>query len=541
MIEISFQTIPRIQQDIDLLTAKMCAAYSGWANALTGELHDARYYERILIRVLIKLVPVVYTNAQSGIEAYAKQPDTVLDGQLHQCVGLRQSDFLDRIMQSDEYHACLRGMISLRREGRPLPRIPSGASPDAQPATALATGTVGAFGQKLRRLGCRTLLYKVPVTRSDQLRLALRSFGMVNNWYHPDIEFSVPGADPTLRATLRDYFAAVPTETLPSHLRDTARVMLDLLAYLLPVENVEHLAAYMGWARTEADRFRPGTLVTGYGFFDIGAFPFYAAECGARGTRLIGWQHGGTYGELATPGRLERWERRITDRYLTWGWSDGDPKLIATACPRQHLYLRKHKAREVPTKVLWVSTSDSRFNHFIDHTPVGNRLKDYFQHQDAILARLSPDIIARLVIRSGQKDFGWGLKDMWSRRLDTPTFSREGSHILDEADRCGLVLIDYPGSTTFLECLAAGIPFICVFDPAVYEIRANQAAAFHALEKAGILHTTPETAAFEIAEAVDDLEAWQAKPARRKALSIMCALVMRRDPDYLRNWYRHIA
>ena len=534
--EVTLATLPRIQDDIDRLTAAACRAFAGWGNAEAGTSHDPAYFERVLIRTLIKLVPVLYWELETRDAETAELAGPDLETALCDCLGVDFPTFANKIMRSDSYHAVLRGLVAARMAQRPLPPFPSALS-GAQDATA-ASPTVR---QRLSAVGCRTLLYKVPLLRRDQLRLALRSFGRVNHWFRPHAEIDAPAVDPALRTALRDHFAKASVDDLPARLQNRARVVFALLAYLLPVETVEALTAHMAWARDMADLCQPKTLVTGYGLLDAGAFPFYAAECAARGTRLVGWQHGGTYGELATPGRAERWERRITDRFVTWGWEDGDPKLFAAPCPRQPLFRRARKPREAPASLLWVSTADSRFNHFIDHTPVGERLHGYFRHQDAILAQLPSDIAARLVLRPNRNDFGWGLKEMWARRLDTPVFSPEGSQILDEADRCGLVLIDYPGSTAFLECLAAGIPFIAIFDPGVYQIRPSQAAAFRGLEQAGVVHTSPETAAGEIARALDDPEAWQIQPARRKALEDMRALAMRRDPGYIRTWLRLIT
>lgn len=536
-IAVSLDTLPGIQDDIDRLTALACRAYGGWADAATGTAQAPEYHERTLIRPLIKLIPALYWELEIRDTADDRVPEgAALAARLPECLGLDVVAFGRQVMTSDTYHAALRGLVAARVAGRPLPGFEAG-----RVGTAPARATAATAGARLRAVGCRTLLYKVPLTRGDQLRLALRSFGRVNAWFHPEGPQGTPAVSPDLRSQLRDQLAASPVTGVRDGLQSTARVILDLLAYLLPVDHVEALAENTAWARETADRCQPRRIVTGYGFFDAGAFPFYAAECAARGTELVGWQHGGTYGELATPGRQERWERRITDRFLTWGWSDGDPKAVATACPRQHLFRRPRKPRDGAARLLWVSTADSRFTHFIDHTPVGERLEGYWRHQEAILAALPETVTERLVLRPNRNDFGWGLKDMWARRLDAPVFSPAGSDILDEADRCGLVLIDYPGATTFLECLAAGIPFLCVVDPAVYEIGPSQRDAFRALEEAGVVHSAPESAAEEIARALADPEAWAADPVRQRALARIRALAMRRDPGYIRDWLRLIA
>lgn len=84
---------------------------------------------------------------------------------------------------------------------------------------------------------------------------------------------------------------------------------------------------------------------------------------------------------------------------------------------------------------------------------------------------------------------------MWQRRLDRPVFPPPaGRDILEEADRHGMVLIDPPGTTTFRECLAAGIAFLFLFDPAVCAIRTCQREAFRALEAASMVHIAPDPA-----------------------------------------------
>lgn len=512
-----------LQDEVDRLTEFTAGAYSVWAGDQIGVARDAVYYQRILIPVLIKLIPVIYHKVETVKQSAANVDLTAL-------VGRDTAGFLRGVMEEGPWHEAVRSLVICSMSGEPMPEFAGSGMGD--PCVVPAVN----WKDRVKALGCQILLYNVPLYRADLVKLALADYGRTNHWFSPDIPSLKVTQDPDMRCDLHGHLVEYDLSSLPGALREKGRVILDILPYVLPVDYVELLRHCREWAHGMADICTPKALVAGYSFLQGGGRVFYAAEVAARGALTIGWQHGGNYGETLTPGRCERWERRLNDRFITWGWDDGDAKLRPAPDPRQRLHKRKRLPRKGKSRLLWVTTTDSRYTHFFDHSPVGDRLKGYFSHQDRLAQAMPDKMRANVTLRLNKRNFCWDMKGRLMAQLSGAEISSPLRTLLAEGDMCGMVLIDYPGSTAFLECLAAGLPFVGVFDPEVYGIRDCQRAAFEQLEANGVIHKRYDTAVEEITRALVDPEAWMSVSSRKAALTEIRDIVMRRDPGYVTIW-----
>ncbi len=523
--EIRWEDISQIQQEIDQLTSLAAHAWGTWVEKRTGDTRSRRYYETLIISVLIKLVPSIYYHYAVAVDKPPARDPLGFAGQSSQT-------FFENMHNNDVYHATIDGLLST---------LPAYENPGCETGSPPGlSATVPTCIPSIPK--CDILLYKAPILRRDALKLSL--FDLKKTQTLNDLHYNIPDeyVDHGLRQSLYTHLTGFDFPDLPPNLSGSARAILDILAFLLPFEFVELVEDIIKWGKKCADFSTPSVLVTGFGLLDLSVigFSFYAAECVARGTRLIGWQHGGNYGETVTPGRCERWERRLSDRYITWGWTDEGEDVVAAPHPRQHLRRKYKVSSRSNARALWVGTAESRHVHFIDHSPIGKRFLGYFEHQRKIAAALPETIRERMVLRQARHDFGWGLeKDLGNIVPSAARSTPKDGTIVHLGAELGLVLIDYPGSTPYLECLAAGIPFLAVFDPSIYAVRKCQRHVFDRLEITGVITTDYTRAAKMLEIALRDPVGWFAEPDRASAVKEAKHVLMKEGNSlYFKEWLK---
>ncbi|KRO41547.1 MAG: hypothetical protein ABR67_00075 [Acidimicrobium sp. BACL17 MAG-120823-bin42] len=125
-------------------------------------------------------------------------------------------------------------------------------------------------------------------------------------------------------------------------------------------------------------------------------------------------------------------------------------------------------------------------------------------------------------------------QDMWwtSRapqiRQDDGTISF--SSLLSDAK---LVLTSHNG-TTFPETISSGVPTVIAWDSSFVQTRPEAEPVFQLMERAGMFHSTPESAAAFINRIWDDVDGWWNSPQVIDARSQFCNQYARTVPHPVR-------
>ena len=98
-----------------------------------------------------------------------------------------------------------------------------------------------------------------------------------------------------------------------------------------------------------------------------------------------------------------------------------------------------------------------------------------------------------------------------------------------------LYICNYVG-TTWLETLASNFPTICFYDPSVIAFRQNVKPLINALEKIGVLHTSPESAAEKVIEIYENPNNWWKTGEVQEIRSAFVNQYARFDDDWLVHW-----
>jgi putative transferase (TIGR04331 family) len=370
------------------------------------------------------------------------------------------------------------------------------------------------------------ILYLTPTVRADRLKLALSSWGRIGVKHFAEPTGIAP--DSALRQMFSD---TLKDQDLPADM--LGRVIMRLLPKYLPILLLESLVDSICLVEKTLRKGRPRRIVSGYGFLTNVEFSVWAAECGRMGTEIWGWQHGGNYGECE-PTFSERLERRLCDRFISWGWRDGGQDVVALPAPRQ--FLKNAERRQPNGRILWVTTADSRHVYYIDHLLFGPRFTHYFEHQACAFKAIPEELRKRVDVRLYPRDFGWGLRERWESLDPEVSIAPRGEPLSTLATRYDLVVIDHFGGTTLLECLLLDVPFVMIGQPCFFKIRESTRELFDAMCRQGVFYReTADFGAF-LNQDIKTLAAWWREEPRRAAVNAYRQHLLKPSGTYIAKW-----
>ncbi|MDB4324992.1 LIC12162 family protein [Flavobacteriaceae bacterium] len=281
----------------------------------------------------------------------------------------------------------------------------------------------------------------------------------------------------------------------------------------------------------------PTSIFTGIGFSWSSQFSIWAAKCADLGTKLYGMQHGGTYGEVQILGG-EALERKLTDHYITWGWNE-DEKTVPL--PSSRLINRQEKkTNKKSNDILWISTTDSRYNYFVGHIVFGNRFLQYFKHQQDLYSLIETKTQKKIKIRLYPNDFGWKLKERWLDKFKKIKFADNKENFILQSLKSKLVIVDHFGGTTFLELISKNIPTIIIANPDLFIFRKDAKLAYKELEEFGIVYTSNNEAAKKINEIIKNPDEWWNEEPRLAVLAKFKERYANSSSNASRVWFEFL-
>lgn len=291
-------------------------------------------------------------------------------------------------------------------------------------------------------------------------------------------------------------------------------ILHNSIKYFFPIELLEGYNILSQETSKHINKNIPTSIFTGVGFYWSSQFAVWAAKCAEFGTKIYGMQHGGTYGEVEILDG-EVLERKLTNQYITWGWSENDDTI---PMPASRLANLKESVLNKKNQILWVTTADSRFNYFVGQIVFGNRFLKYFEHQICLYGLLSMEIRKKIKIRLYKVDFGWKLKERFLDIYPNICFADNSKNFVNEAVQSKLVIIDHFGGTTFLELIKMDIPVIIVADPNLFKFREQSKPFYDELIRVGVAFTSKEKAAKEIEKIIVDTNTWMNSSERKNVV-----------------------
>jgi putative transferase (TIGR04331 family) len=139
--------------------------------------------------------------------------------------------------------------------------------------------------------------------------------------------------------------------------------------------------------------------------------------------------------------------------------------------------------------------------------PVAGQLLEYFEDQKAFVSSLPFHLQKKVTVRLSQKDWGWNQVERWKEFVPENQLDI-GLRDIKKIIKKNRLYISTYNATTFLESLTWNIPTIMFWNEKHWELNDEAKFYFETLEKVGIFHKTPQSAAKKIINIWDNIDNW---------------------------------
>jgi len=257
----------------------------------------------------------------------------------------------------------------------------------------------------------------------------------------------------------------------------------------------------------------PKCIFASNGIQSLDLLKAWAAQKVENGTRLIIGQHGGHYG-IGKWNWIEEHEISISDRYLSWGWSDPDQPKVYPVGQIKNIRPLSGINHSEQSRLLLVTGTLPRYSYYMYSVLVSSQWLDYLEDQFTFTDKLHPAIQNNLTVRLYVHDYGWEQQKRWNDRFPNITLDLGKKRIHELIAHSRLFVSTY-NAATYLESFTMNIPTVIFWNPNHWEVRDAAVPYFDDLKKVGIFHETPESAALHVSKVWDDVDGWwESKPVR---------------------------
>lgn len=249
----------------------------------------------------------------------------------------------------------------------------------------------------------------------------------------------------------------------------------------------------------------PKLIFTSNAFCSDDVFKAWAAsKVEEQATPLVIGQHGGHFG-MNPFAFHEEHQIEISDAWLSWGWSDINRPQIK---PIGNLKRVGRNLSHNPSgNALMVEMTMPRYSYHLYAAPIAGQWLNYYEQQTTLLRNLPKEIKNKITLRLYHNDYGWQQSARWTDESLSAQIDHGIQNIRDLVQQSRLYISTY-NATTYLESFAWNVPTIMFWNLEHWELNSEAKPYFDLLQKAGVFHTTPESAAEQITKIWDDVDSW---------------------------------
>lgn len=224
-------------------------------------------------------------------------------------------------------------------------------------------------------------------------------------------------------------------------------------------------------------------------------FKFWLAENVKNRGKIITLQHGNNYGTTKICPQ-EDIEVKLSDKFLTWGWSDKNRPSIEAFGVIKNI----EKKINLVNKKKILLTISSTYN-YVTGEGTGEiesmRTKKYQKILDELINKMPDAILENIFIRGnylGEKLRNSKITINIKKKFKHLKFQNHKKPLIDTFDDFGLIL-NTNDSTVFLEAMSLNKPTISFIDERLYldHFRLEPLEMFDQLKEAGIIHTNVDS------------------------------------------------
>ncbi len=289
---------------------------------------------------------------------------------------------------------------------------------------------------------------------------------------------------------------------------DFTSIISTLVPIYIPVCYLEGYSAADEAVLTAGLPNQPRVIMTANAFDSDEIWKLWAGRECDEGAKLVIAQHGGHYGAGAWSA-MQNHEVEISDRYLSWGWSDPLEPKVFPAPATKLIGLRPRKRTQGYNSLLLVKDILPRLSYWIFSAPLGPQFESYLEDQFRFTTNLAPNVRKDFIVRLREADYGWDVQQRWSDRepqIQLDSGQQRMEPLLKQSRLC---VCSY-NATTFLESFVMNIPTVMFWNPRFNEVPAPFQHHYDGLRRANILFDDPESCAAHVNSIWHDVPRWWA-------------------------------
>lgn len=304
------------------------------------------------------------------------------------------------------------------------------------------------------------------------------------------------------------------------------------LGDIIPTCYLEGYAMLCQQAESLAWPTVPKFIFTSNQFDSDEVFKAWAGSKVEKGTTYFTGQHGNVYGTVSGS---QNWPECVTcDRFITWGWDNGDskniPSFVLKTAGKKPIHAKPDGGMVlvelcVPSR----PHTDDRYFKFAEYQ------EDQFRFIESLPDAIHKKTRVRLFLQKG--DPRWSERQRWSDRSPNTRLVAEETGdptIWELYAQSRLVVFSYD-STGLLETLSLNIPTLCFWQDEFDLILPSAMPYYEMLKKAGIILEGPEEAAKQVALHWDNIEKWWHSEVVQSARELFCEQYARAEKRPIRT------
>lgn len=338
---------------------------------------------------------------------------------------------------------------------------------------------------------------------------------------------------------LSDFSDLSPHVALDQDDSELLRVMVKMACLCIPTSFLEYYEKLQEFSQEYWPK-SVDLVVSATAIYNDDLFKIWTAEQRLAGAKLVLCQHGGCYG-ISKHSQAEKFETKIADEYVTWGWEGDNITSTLPAARLQHSVDNIKSFRSPKNTILWVWFNNPRFSYWCQSFPVADKIEQYFDFQMGLFEQLGLALKEQVKIKLYPQDYKQHLEDRVEARCPQLLNQIERDIGIEQAmAESRLVICGYNG-TTFLESIAADIPTLLYWSLEHFEIRDSCRSLFDVLRTAGIFHDSAESCAKQIEKISDNPQAWWNSDKVKDAVALLRSRFANTQGDVVENWSAFIS
>ena len=293
--------------------------------------------------------------------------------------------------------------------------------------------------------------------------------------------------------------------SLPETSKDNkfVQILKDLIpkqmpkCYLEGYKDLREIPSKLGWPKN------PRIVWTSNSFHQDDVFKQWVAEKSNEDIPFLIGQHGGNYGQ-ALFNFTEYHELKISDYYLSWGWTGSNKQVIPLGILKKRIIKKRNQSIK---RLLLITNSYPRYSGSLLSLPISKQVLDYFEDQKKFFSNLPSSITKNTVVRLYPDVYSWSHKDRWANSFPKSVIDNSDEDFNTALSNSSIIISGW-NTTTYLETLAADIPTVIFWDSKYFELRDEAKEYFEQLEKVKIFHNNPFSAANHVQNIWENIDEW---------------------------------